>query len=211
MYYGFKPAVIEWNNHELHAQLVGDLQYSPGWLEDQPLQNFPTKYTFKVYDKAPLLDNYFTGASFSLYSLRLINLLEKVEIRFETFPATLIGRKNDQVVSTDYAVFHLMEVYPAVKQLYFIGDNGQPSLEEADYKDVELALSPSDKQFLQKRKIVQKLELIGKAVEAKRPLFRLQEVETLILIHENLKTVLEEEQITGCAYIPLERFQAFPS
>lgn len=62
-----------------------------------------------------MLDNYFTGTRFDLYSKRLISILRAAGVQFETVPATLVDRKTREPLPVAYEVFHLLEVHPALE------------------------------------------------------------------------------------------------
>ncbi len=114
MYYAFSSALITWHNKILQAWPVGDtashqMREKPHWWEAKPLLPPPPHLMFAINPKAPLLDNYFTGMLFDLYSERLIEILRDAGIRFETFPATVIDNRTLETMPVKYQVFHLLQ------------------------------------------------------------------------------------------------------
>lgn len=184
MYFVFKAEVRGWRNQPLQAKLQGDLpSYHPHWWDCQPVQPRLPQLTFAINSKAPLPDNFFTGMLLELYSDTLIRPLREAEVPFETFPASVIDQKTRQLISSvSYQIFHLLELHPGLDQ------------QQSEVDDEELEIN--------------KLVLTETCLQTKRPLFRLKELPELVLIHQDLKAVLEEEKITGCHYIPVNEFRS---
>jgi hypothetical protein len=100
-------------------------------------------------------------------------------VQFETFPATLIDRKTKTPLAVDYAVFHLLEVHPALDMHYDTIDSSE--IERAE-------LNPAKYQ------------------PHMRPFFRDEEFANIVLIHTSLKEHFDELGITGCSYRTLEEY-----
>jgi hypothetical protein len=177
-YMVFRDEIRSWRNRILQAEIQGTVpDTQPHWWDGVPLTVPPPPLTFAVSAKGPMLDNYFTGTEFDLYSTRLIALLHDAGVQCETFPATLIDRKTKAVLPVAYAVFHLLEVHPALT--VYRATSGPP--------------------------IIERLELITeKWIIHQRPLFRAQEATDIVLIHTSLHQQLEAVGITGCTYTPVE-------
>src|SRR5688572_3410536 len=104
MYYRVEHAQIIWRNQILQAKPVGatahyQMRQKPHWWDAEPWVPPPPPLTFAINFKAQLLDNYFTGTLFDLYSGRLIKLLRDAEVQFELFPATIIDQKSHEVLT----------------------------------------------------------------------------------------------------------------
>ena len=114
MYMFIKADHYPWRNRSVQAEIHGAVpETAPHGWEGVPLTTPPPHLTFAVSAKAPMLDNYFTGTEFDLYSERLIRLLRAAGVQGETFPATLVDRKTKKPLPAACKVFHLLEVYPA--------------------------------------------------------------------------------------------------
>jgi hypothetical protein len=139
----------------------------------------PPDLTFAVSAKGPMLDNYFTGTRFDLYSEKLVALLKDAGVQFEIFPATIINRKTKEPLSVHYQVFHLLEVHSAL-EVY--RTTGSPPL-------------------------IERLELVEEKWKAhQRPFFRVQESVDIVLMHQDLKQQLDAVGITGYRYTPVDEF-----
>lgn len=180
MYFVFKAAQYVWRNRILQAEIQGEVpETHPHWWDGVPLTTPPPHLTFAVSAKGPMLDAYFTGNEFDLYSARLIGLLGEAGVQFETFPATLIDRKTKTPLAVDYAVFHLLEVHPALDVRH--ATKGPPVVERAKFNR----------------------EKVG---QHERLFFRAQEAAHIVLIHVSLKQYFNEQGITGCRYEDIEEF-----
>ncbi len=188
MYYVFKSILVQWQGINLHAAIQRDIlgPIDIDWWSSEPLQSSVPEFVFTVCAGAPLLDNYYTGTEFALYSERLVAIMADLGVRYEVFPATLTDHKTGETLSCKYKVFRLLETHAAVdkaKSVYRIRQFGTESVPLID----KLVLSPS---FLEKN----------------IPLTRIQEHYSMILMHKDIKTVLDKAEITGCLYTPVEDF-----
>lgn len=130
----------------------------------------------------PLFDNLFTGTILELYSDRLVKMLEEAGIRFEIFPARVVEASTGKKVKVNYRIFHLLEKYPALdKKLSDIDD------ETGD---------------------IRKLVISKKYLRLKKPLFRIEGAEDIVLIHRELKDLLESQNITGCEYTLVDEYRS---
>jgi len=181
MYFVFRSALQEWENDVNQAKLEGSpITTQPHLWDSLPLTTQLPLITFTTRQNALMLDNYFTGTIFDLYSTDLINLLSQAGIRFEQFPALVIDRTTRKPSQKEYKIFHLLEKYSGLdKDLTEIHD---------DTKEII------------------KLVLTDQCLQSGKPLFRLAESRNIVLIHLELKQSLELHNISGCRYIPLSEY-----
>ena len=185
MYYVFETELNYWRNHLVQAAYQGNiLDFKQSWWLNEPFAQPVPPLTFTVSAKAPKPDNLFVGTAFSLYSLKLINIIKQWQINFESFPVTIVDKKTKTPIVSSYQAFHLLEVHSAIDpNRSVVIDNGSI-------------------------RIIEKLTLSQEAVLAAKPLFRTKEYFKLVLIHEKLKANLDQNGITGCTYIPLDEYQS---
>lgn len=168
-----------WRNRILQAEIQGNVPETyPHWWDGVPLTVPPPHLAFAVSAKGPMLDNYFTGTEFDLYSERLITLLRDAGVQFETFPATLVDRKTKTPLPVTYEVFHLLEVHPALD----VYDSDDPSVLEAELNRERIA-------------------------QHNRPFFRAQECKGIVLIKDTLRQHLDEVGIRGNQYMTMEEYR----
>lgn len=183
MYFVFQSEIRDWRNKTLQAELQGERssfpEYKPHWWKAQPLIVPLPHFTFSVDAKAPFLDNYWTGTEFDLYSDKLISELYRVGIRFETFPVTVVDRRSKMTVPIEYRIFHLLESYSGI------------DMDRSDTDQYE----------------IRKLVITKQCSQEKILMFRDLNLSNLVLIHQSLKDILDEADVTGCSYIPIEAFQ----
>ena len=151
---------------------------NPHWWEGKPISTMPVM-KFVLGSGLPSFDNLFTGTIFDIYSSRSIKMLQDYDINFETFDVNVISGTQQTKVENEYKIFHLLENHPG------------------------LDLNVSDIDAREIRKLV----LTKECQQLRRPLFRLSERISLVLIHSDLKNVLEENNISGCQYISINDFQ----
>ena len=85
------------------------------WWSGKPAAFGLSNVVFAVDQKVTLFDNYPVGGTYAqLYSQRFLDLLAAAGVHFQAIPATLVDRTTKQVCSTNYALFHLLERYPAI-------------------------------------------------------------------------------------------------
>ena len=197
MYFVFRPEIIEQADEVIEAELVGDTpEYEPFWWKAQPLKTQLDNLTFWVNSGKPYFDNYYMSMEFDLYSSKLVNLLRGDDIKFEVFPVIVKDKKSKKTLSQEYHLFHLLEAFPALTS---------PPEKNQVYVDPNMEFSE------QAAKLVNKnapLKLSEECLKKEKPLFRMKEQLNLVLIHQNLKTTLEANHITGCTFTPIEKFRA---
>ena len=183
MYFVLKPTLQVWQNNLIQAKIEGSPpKTQPHWWDCVPLTSPLQPITFTMKQNVPLLDNLFTGTIFDLYSVELVETLSEAGIRFETFTAKIVNDTAREALGTEYKVFHLLEKHLAV-----------------DYE-----LSDIDDSIGETRKLV----LTNECLQLKRPFFRIEGIEEIVLIHQELKVLLESRGITGCNYIPVNEYQS---
>ncbi len=184
MYYIFRTEINSWHKSIIQAWPYEDIPYNlikPHWWFARPLIAPLPQLKFVLNPNAPFPDNFFTGSDLDLYSSRFIKLLGDNEIKFETFPAAMIDWKSGKELSVKYELFHLLEMHTAFNlNLSVIENNGS---------------------------VIKKLVLTEECLKSGKLLFRSREKKSFILIHQNLKTILEHSNITGCTYIPVDEYQ----
>jgi hypothetical protein len=186
LFYVFQPDVLTRRGGLLYALIQGKVpqypDYKPHWWDAEPLSIPISPITFAVHKKSLMPDNLNTANSvFDLYSPQLINLLSDLQIKFETFPATLIDAQTQEVLPFSYKIFHLLEIYSALDESQSIRDKNIGTIE--------------------------KLVLNEEIANSRKLMFRVKESRNLVLVHEELKERLINNKITGCLYTPVERFQ----
>jgi hypothetical protein len=182
MYYVFTPALHSWENEIMQAKIQGNIpEYRPHYWDCKPLVEPLPSLTFAINRSAPLLDNYFTGTEFELFSNRLVKYLQEAGVHFESFSTTIIDRNTKREIPVDYKVFHLLELHSGLDEKH------------SDIRNNQME--------------VRKLVLTEECLQNKRPFFRLKGMENLVLIYEDLKSFFDNLGITGCEYIPVDEYK----
>lgn len=135
MFYIFKSRIIQWNNMPLQAeirnyQLLYD-QLQRAWWYGEGIPEKPDRFVFEIIDQAPLIDNYWTGTVFDLYSANLISIFGSCNINFETFSASLVHKRTLNQIEAKYEVFRLLELSDAI-------DEQRTSYQQIDYKNITI-------------------------------------------------------------------------
>ncbi len=179
MYFVFKSEIESWRNQTIRAIAQGEFpEFQPDWWDAQPITPKLPTTIFSINSKAPIFDVYFTGGINEPYSKKLLNILSSAGIQFETFPAIMIDRKTLQPLPLEYEVFHLLEMYPAF-----------------DMTITERGIG-----------YIRNLTLTEECLNSKKLMFRAKESANLVLMHQDLKDILDANNITGCLYTPIDQF-----
>lgn len=190
MYYVFKTHMIQWQGINLHAELQSDLPWEwhmqHDWWLSTPLKGLVPSLTFSIHSQAPRIDNYFTGNQFNLYSERLITLLDQTGVHYETFPVTITDQETCEPIEHGYQLFHLLEIDPAI--------------------DRELSIIEEVALGTRKVTEIHRLVLAEEFVKQGKALTRIKEFRDLTVIREDIKNLLEAANITGCSFVPVEKF-----
>ena len=111
---GFRNATIQAKVKgvvELYAIIGSD------W-EHPPISRYGGKgdfgFQFEFNSNLPIPDNFFTGSSFSLYSIGLIDVIKGFDVEYETFDATLIDKKKGIEQVDSHKVFHLLSEFSII-------------------------------------------------------------------------------------------------
>jgi len=186
-YFRFSRACLTWNEENLIAEprnySEDHLKIQREWWYGKPLSMPVPKLSFAIQELGPFPDNYWNSTLFDLYSPRLITILKHAGIANELFPVEMVGKNTGKVLSVGYQVFRLLEVIDALDRAKSVF-----RYETRHGRSVEYLEKP-----------VYKEEFL----DLKKPLLRIQGFASIVIIHANLKSLLEEEGITGCSYSPL--------
>jgi len=179
MFYVFKTSLVGWKNSLLQATPNGPLSdYEPWWGQAEPFNSPPKLPLFSISSKAPKLDVYFTGLQVvDLFSIRLVNILREADAKFESFPATVLDRKTKEIVPLSYEAPHLFEILPVLDE----------NLTIVKHK-------------------IEKLVLNEEVNSVQTPMFRVKKRESVIIINESLKSILEANSITGYTCCPVNEY-----
>lgn len=183
MYYFFSSKLIYWQDEVVRAILTNEdempHEFAVEWLYGRQLST-THEFTFSIPDGTPLLDNYLSGTWFSLYSEKLINLFRDAKIRFDLFPANIVSRNTETNLGLNYKVFRLLEI--------------SDCLDES--KSIFRSYSFGKRQI---RTLIQP-SFTETFLKSKKMLTRIAGQEELIIIHSELKKILEDEKISGCDF-----------
>lgn len=182
MHYIFETEIRYWRGQLIQAlPLSRELNFRPHWWFTTPLLQPLPDLTFRLNSKAPKPDNLFVGVGLSLYSERLVALLQQANVTFEAFSCILLDRKTNELLPLNYQAVHLLDAIPGVDS------------KKSDIDD--------------ENNILKKLVLTESCIKSGKYFFRLKERINLIVIHENLKQEFEHIGITGCIYTPVEEYK----
>ncbi len=191
MYFQWLSHLRAWRNTTLQAELQ---PFHPRWFDIDTASCTPIPVSVpplvhSYYAKAPLTDLIWSASTWEPYSLRLRSILVSEGIALEEFPTTIIDRRTHQLLADDYAVVHIMECHECV-------DLSRSRYETGIRSDG----SPYIRRF---RSIVPSAECLDMG----RPLFRLRELRSVLLVHERIKATLTENGITGVRFVPLDQLK----
>ena len=183
MYYFLSPKLVYWKGDIVSAELVSEppRSYELNWWYGSSLNNDLHEFVFSVIDKAPVLDNYWTGNVFSLYSNRLVNILRRFDIKFETFPSRIVSRETGSILLLNYQVFRLTDISEVLNE------------KKSKFKTLSIGG--------RKTKLLDSPSFTEKFLRSKIMLTRISGYEKHIVVHENLKKIIEDERITGCDFV----------
>lgn len=190
MFYIFKSQIMQWRNGSLQAALshyepIYDLMQRAWWYGGsipQPLQLIQ----FVIPEKAPLLDNFWTGTLFNLYSSSLISIFRSKGINFDTFPASISRKKTGPVVNKAYELFRLLETKDGV-------DEQRTKYQEINFKSGTV-------------KMIEHLYLTKSFTENNVPMTRLFNHTHLTIVNSEIKSAIENSELTGCLFIPIDEY-----
>lgn len=182
MYYLFKEGLIDWHDTFLAAKVIEQpaLEDQKIWNLGKSLTNQNPQFVFSMPKGAPLFDNQDTGGEYALYSSKLMTILRTTGIKFETFPAKLVTDDDNQEIDLKYEVFRLLEISDCIDQektSFVVLDIGQ--------RQIKVIAQPVYTSAFLKSGIL---------------LTRIAGFERDVVIHEDLKKIMEDAGITGCDF-----------
>jgi len=182
MFYVFQTQIYSWRNSELQAVPQHPVpEFKFDWWIAEPFTSPPSLPIFAISSKAPKLDIYFTGTLvFDLYSAKFIDLLQRHDIKFETFPVMVRDKKTREILPIKYEALHLLEAYPVL-------DEDRSVINKEIFR-------------------IEKLILKEESQNLQRLMFRIKELPNIILIHQELKEKLDSLTITGYICYPVDGY-----
>jgi len=101
-----------------------------------------------------------------------------MDIKFEAFPVTLLNRNFHAIELENYSVFRLLEEYPAFDMSRsIIGKWG-----------------------------IEKIVLTSDFLKSRKMMARVSQHRSTVLIHSDLRQILDSHGITGCRYTPVSKY-----
>lgn len=182
MYFVFEPTLQGSRKDISLAKLQGiPPKTHPHWWDCEMLTTPLPLINFEV-NTTPLPDIVFTGSIFDLYSSRVIEILSRAGVLFESFPAHLVNQFKQTVPNAEYRIFHLLEKHPGI----------------------DFSLSNIDDESMEIRRLV----VAEERMQIKKLFFRAEGLEEIVLIHEELRELFNAHEITGCSYTPLNEYRS---
>lgn len=187
MYSVLQETQVPWKNNSVKIEVLDKLIDNEGfqWRHPQngkllPWTGRSLKIRCEIDRVAPQPDIYWNPTDFTIYSAKLISLLEKFNIKSELFDTAFFDIKTKERLNIDYKVVRLMEVHPAI------------NLEKSDirgerFKDYRYRHLVVNDEYLKSPKLM----------------FRDANFPNLTLIHEEIKAEMLANGITGCEFKPL--------
>lgn len=171
MLYILRQQYVPKNSTYVHAQPVGGpVVASPHWFSDTPVSLTPAHPTYQLNTQCIGVDLIPTGDTMNLHSEMFVEVLARFDVRFETFPATVLDRKG-AAASKRYALFHLMEIQ-------------RPVARRVPNANGVMQLLPMSQRF---------------APDAP-PVFHPSTHASLTFVTESVKEAIETAGLTGCTF-----------
>jgi len=149
-----------------------------------PMQNEPYglnfELTYQINPRFTPPDNYVDSHGFTLYSNRLIDLMEKYSVKFEKFPVKMVDKSEKELSGLEYFIFHFLE----------------------DLQDGIDEKASSFNKYNMPR--IKKLILDYSKFDH-RPLVLLDKV-YIPLMREDLKDEIVKNQITGFGFLSVDKY-----
>ena len=182
MYHFFSAELVYWKDELLEALVINEPppEYAKQWWYGGNLSLGPYEFSFSIDDQAPLLDNYRTADIFDLYSEKLISILSRTSIKYELFPAKIISKLNGEILNLDYKVFRLTEINDCL-------DENRSTFKVLPFGKGQI-------------KALQHPHFTDAFLKSGKLLTRIAGYEKIVIIHEDLKKILEDEKISGCKF-----------
>lgn len=191
-YWVYRTRIYECNNEIVQANLIKPPpdslieQYSSlGFkspMQDEPYNLKKVEFVYQINPKHPAPDNYLDSFGFSLYSKRLVELMDSFGVKFESFPVKMVDERGRLQKHLKYFIFHSLEgVLDAMdeKRSEWRGDYdiGVPRL-VLDYNRFE-----------------------------HRPIFKCNHI-WVPLMRDDLKREIQEQGISGFSFLSPERYRS---
>lgn len=118
MYWVYRTHIFTWRNQYVQAKLISPParslveQYGQygfrSALQDEPY-GVALALTYQIDPRHPHPDHYFQSASFTLFSERLVKLMQSFGVKAEVFPVTMVDKEGNNQAQLKYFVFHSLE------------------------------------------------------------------------------------------------------
>lgn len=192
MYWIYSLRSYVWRNQYVQAKLLTHQDWEAvkrqesgfgfkSIIQDEPY-GIDLKLTYQVNPKHPHPDHYFETHSFDLYSKRLINLMRNFDVKFESFPVTMVDKNGEELNNLHYYVFHSLEGY-------------------IDAMDEVASEWQGDTKIGIPRLVLDYTKF------AHRPLFVCDKI-YWPLMRDDLKQEIRRQNITGFEFLALEKFRS---
>jgi hypothetical protein len=182
MYYFFKAKQVYREGELLQAIAMNEppREYAKKWWYGEGFTFLPYKFRFSVDEQASLLDNYWTGNIWDLYSERLISIFKNAKVKYELFPVDILSRSTGKLLSSDYKIFRLTEINNCLDE-----DRSVYKIFSVGNRQIKALAQPF---------------FTNEFIRSGRLLTRIAGHERYVIIHDELKTILEDENISGCRF-----------
>src|SRR5262249_11445191 len=103
MYYFFSAKLVYWKEELLQAIAINEppREYAEKWWYGESFPLMPYELSFSIDEQAPLLDNYWTGNIFDLYSEKLRSILKDARVNYDLFPVKIVSKVSGTVLNLD--------------------------------------------------------------------------------------------------------------
>lgn len=182
IYYFLSNKFIFWQGETQRANLLRKPppEFESGWEFGKSLP-ITYEFHFSIKEGAQLPDNYWTGSYlYPLYSQKLISIFRDTGVIFDLFSTKMFLSNSGSIIELGYQVFRLNEITDCLDKtkseykIWFIGNRQMKSLIKPVFTH----------EFLNSNKM----------------LTRIAGDERLIVIHSDLRKILDEEKIIGCDF-----------
>lgn len=191
MYWVFRTHAYYWRNQpvqvkltEISKRIEETLQQSGPFRSALQMEPYGVNLalSFMANTEYPHYDNYMEGTGYTLYSERLVQLLNSYGVKAEVFPVQMVDQDGRELPGFRYQIFHLLEgVQPAMDEL--------------------------KSQWTDDRRIgIPRLVLDLQAFEH-RPIFYLNHL-YLPLMRDDVKQAIQREKMTGFDFLKPEHYHS---
>ncbi|GEM49982.1 Imm43 family immunity protein [Deinococcus cellulosilyticus] len=156
---------------------------SPAWWLGEPFRRKPKEFIYSIEEKAPRYDVISASGMMPICSQKFLDTIQENDIKFESFPVTVLGKNSKMPLDVKYYVFHLLEI-----------------------KDPGIDVERSIIYTINNQTKIEKLEVSAQVMDSQPMMFFAKELGPSVFVHQNLVKQLEENKITGLRFIPLEQY-----